>query len=369
MAQTISIAGASYPDVPSISVPKTGGGTAQFYDTTIASNAAAASDIASGKLAYVNGSLITGTGSGGGGGGGYTLTTVVPQQTFTPNSSKQALLTFSAPLVDADFYLVTYDNVQWVSTCETFWGGDDIIIGDLNLFFSATDTMYPFAVDYGSNTMTVVAKNTSQHTIKVERFEFVDEPIPTPTLITKSITANGTYNASSDNADGYSSVTVNVSGGASNFVTGTFKGTTTNAAMDVTLNYSGSGYPVSFDIYPTEGAYKSGGTFYQLVQRYATEIFTGVKCDMSSTPSYIGGASNANSMILGNRYKNSSSNATTYTSSWSEATDAMGGANASAGQRSIVKFKAKNKMSVFIANTSYGFAANIEYTYRVIYSS
>ena len=31
-----------------------------------------------------------------------------------------------------------------------------------------------------------------------------------PTLITKSITANGTYNASSDNASGYSSVTVNV---------------------------------------------------------------------------------------------------------------------------------------------------------------
>lgn len=35
------------------------------------------------------------------------------------------------------------------------------------------------------------------------------------TLITKSITANGTYNASSDSADGYSSVNVNVSGGAS----------------------------------------------------------------------------------------------------------------------------------------------------------
>lgn len=35
------------------------------------------------------------------------------------------------------------------------------------------------------------------------------------TLIAKSITQNGTYNASSDNADGYSSVTVNVSGGSS----------------------------------------------------------------------------------------------------------------------------------------------------------
>lgn len=35
------------------------------------------------------------------------------------------------------------------------------------------------------------------------------------TLITKTITENGTYNASSDSADGYSSVTVNVSGGSS----------------------------------------------------------------------------------------------------------------------------------------------------------
>ena len=37
----------------------------------------------------------------------------------------------------------------------------------------------------------------------------------TPTLISKSITQNGTYTASSDNADGYSSITVTVSGGGS----------------------------------------------------------------------------------------------------------------------------------------------------------
>ena len=35
------------------------------------------------------------------------------------------------------------------------------------------------------------------------------------TLGTKTITANGTYDASSDNLDGYSQVTVNVSGGGS----------------------------------------------------------------------------------------------------------------------------------------------------------
>lgn len=37
--------------------------------------------------------------------------------------------------------------------------------------------------------------------------------VVTPTLINKSISANGTYNASSDNADGYSSVTVEIEGG------------------------------------------------------------------------------------------------------------------------------------------------------------
>ena len=65
MAQNITLLGASYSNVPSVRLPKTGGGTATFDDTTISSNAAAASDIASGKLAYVNGSLITGTASGG----------------------------------------------------------------------------------------------------------------------------------------------------------------------------------------------------------------------------------------------------------------------------------------------------------------
>lgn len=37
------------------------------------------------------------------------------------------------------------------------------------------------------------------------------------TLIEKSITQNGTYNASSDNADGYSKVVVNVSGGSGSY--------------------------------------------------------------------------------------------------------------------------------------------------------
>lgn len=65
MAQDISLLGAVYSDVPSVLLPKQGGGTAQFDDTTDAD--ATASDILTGKTAYVNGVKITGTGTGGGG--------------------------------------------------------------------------------------------------------------------------------------------------------------------------------------------------------------------------------------------------------------------------------------------------------------
>ncbi len=90
MAQNITLWGASYSAVPSVLLPKTGGGTAQFDDTTITSNAASASDILSGKYAYVNGTLIEGTGSGGG-------SPTIDSLTVTPSTSQQ---TFNSASVD-----------------------------------------------------------------------------------------------------------------------------------------------------------------------------------------------------------------------------------------------------------------------------
>ncbi len=97
-----------------------------------------------------------------------------------------------------------------------------------------------------SGTKSISANGTS---IDVTNFASVDVAVPTgsATLITKSITANGTYNASSDNADGYSSVTVNVSGGggtsswtllASEDITANIDSTTQTTLTDISCGSS-----------------------------------------------------------------------------------------------------------------------------------
>lgn len=58
MAQNVVINGVIYPDVPEVDIPKSGGGTAKFFDT--ASADAVAGNILSGKVAYISTGSVTG---------------------------------------------------------------------------------------------------------------------------------------------------------------------------------------------------------------------------------------------------------------------------------------------------------------------
>lgn len=157
-------------------------------------------------------------------------------------------------------------------------------------------------------------------------------------------------------------------GGASNLVTGTFKGTTTGAAMDVTLNYSGSGYPISFMIFPTQFGFSS--TAYNIIQRYMNVMFAGAKRDPATVPTYAT-TGEENQFYFVARYKNSASSSTAYGNYGSASTAMLTGTAATNTNSGGVRFKDSKTLSVYIpvSGSDYGFAANIEYTYQIIYSS
>ena len=59
MAQNVTINGVTYQNVPEVDIPKSGGGTAKFYDTTGAD--ISAGDVLTGKTAYGSSGAVSGS--------------------------------------------------------------------------------------------------------------------------------------------------------------------------------------------------------------------------------------------------------------------------------------------------------------------
>jgi hypothetical protein len=141
MAQNVTVAGASYSDVPSVALPKTGGGTSSFFD--VSDTTATASDVASGKYFYTSAGVRTaGTASGGGGIG-----------TLIYTKSLGALSTTSTSAID------TGKTLTMAQT--TGWQNYDLLIVDISVD-STTNNRHTSTVSFIflTGTSDVSTKNT-----------------------------------------------------------------------------------------------------------------------------------------------------------------------------------------------------------------
>ena len=175
----------------------------------------------------------------------------------TYNNSKKVIVAVPNTYTNADEGKVvdsgalvsqTSTNINTNGTYNTTTN-NEVVVAVPNTYTSGDEGKVVSNGALTAQTARTVTTNNTTYDTTLNNSVTVDIAIPQPTLITKSITSNGTYNASSDSADGYSSVSVAVpntygvsdegkvvSNGALTAQTAT--STNVNGTIDTTLNNS-----------------------------------------------------------------------------------------------------------------------------------
>lgn len=190
--------------------------------------------------------------------------------------------------------------------------------------------------------------------------------------IKSAIEGKGVTVPSATLLDGYAALisSIPTGGGSSRLVTGTFTASsTTGAAQAVTIPYTGSGYPVAAVVCLSDGlSSATNQTWYDLLQRYAVGFWAMFKNLQTTTPTY-GTSGSQNSASVMYTYKSSATTASSHGRSGDIAGNVFSSSNAGASGTNCVKFKSATSMSVYIASTSYGLVAGMDYDYFIVYSS
>ena len=163
-------------------------------------------------------------------------------------------------------------------------------------------------------------------------------------------------------------VTGTATGGASNFLTGTFTTPSSAGYTNINIPYTGSGYPIMIVVVVETGAYHSGTTWYSSTQRYAVGQWTCTKSNFSTAPGYTTSGA-ANQGVVTAIYKNSTSSSTSYTRTSAMNTNVFSSSNASNSAVNTIKYKSGNVLSYYTNTSSYGLHPNVTYRYFIVYSS
>ena len=163
MSQNITLLGASYSAVPGVTLPKTGGGSATFYD--VSDTTASASDVASGKYFYTAAGVKTqGTNSGGGGSVQYDTKTATA-------SNYPTSLAFSSMKGEPKFFVVrlnaqvsssgstTYYYIVDIASNGTTTHGNCFRIGSTRRVDNITSG---YSWSYSNSTLTITSSAASR---------------------------------------------------------------------------------------------------------------------------------------------------------------------------------------------------------------
>lgn len=225
------------------------------------------SDVAKDKIFFLaDGRQAVGTNEGGG--GSVTWELMADQTCTIVTYDGMRIITingYDEPLSADETYRITWGDTQYI--CNTYadtvgFTQDGYFMGNSGVFGSQyEDTGEPFALYRTSSTRMTGATNDTASSVYVK----IEKQVTSSnTLVTKTITANGTYSASSDGADGYSQVTVNVptsAGAAMNtqVAQGVDRVATTSytavSGQSITVETTGT-----YDVYWTGFRSSTGGT-------------------------------------------------------------------------------------------------------------
>jgi len=197
------------------------------------------------------------------------------------------------------------------------------------------------------------------------------------TLVTKSITANGTYDPSDDDADGYSEVTVDVSGGgggSSNVAVGTFVAGESKAGNYEVLSipYSGNGYPVSILIYVENGVDNPDAGYYNTNAKGAVGFLAARKMYKETEPTY-SGYSTGNMYSVIAQYKRNATGVTYFYDGSGSINIASGYSPDKRAPYEIIEIGAANTLNYVVvpagnSTIAYGLLEGVTYGYTVVYS-